>query len=173
VKEGIHPEFYPEAQVVCACGNSWAVGATEPVVRTDVCSKCHPFFTGEQRIVDSGGQVERFMKKLERRERMIAKAEEREARETSPELTIMELDLRTRAKKVLIGGGVETVGDALEKLEEGDQALMNLKGFGLKSLANLKKRLRARGFHLPGDEEPAEEGTEEAEEEAEDAESAE
>ena len=57
MKEKIHPEFYPDAQVVCACGNSWTVGSTVPVIRTDICSKCHPFFTGEQRIVDSGGQV--------------------------------------------------------------------------------------------------------------------
>ena len=67
MKENIHPEYYPEAQVICACGNTWTVGSTVPVVRTDICSKCHPFFTGEQRIVDSGGQVERFMKKLESR----------------------------------------------------------------------------------------------------------
>jgi large subunit ribosomal protein L31 len=157
MKKDIHPEFYPEAKVVCACGNTWTAGSTIPVVRTDVCSKCHPFFTGEQRIVDSGGQVERFMKKLERRERIIAEAEKREAMKTSPQLSIMELDLRTRAKNVLIGGGIETVSDVLEKLEEdGDQALVNLKGFGLKSLATLKKRLRTRGFVLPGDEVPEE-----------------
>ncbi len=156
MKEDIHPEFYPEAQVICACGNTWTVGSTVSVLRTDVCSKCHPFFTGEQRIVDSAGQVERFMRKLERRERMIAEAEAEKARETSPELPIMELDLRTQAKKVLFGAGLETVGDVLEKLEEGDKALTNLKGFGLKSLATLKKRLRGRGFILPGDEEPEE-----------------
>jgi len=156
MKEDIHPEFYPEAQVICACGNTWTVGSTVPVLRTDVCSKCHPFFTGEQRIVDAAGQVERFMRKLERRERMIAEAEAEKARETSPELSIMDLDLRTRAKKVLIGAGLETVGDVLEKLEEGDEAMTNLSGFGLKSLATLKKRLRGRGFILPGDEVPEE-----------------
>jgi large subunit ribosomal protein L31 len=163
MKEDIHPEFYPEAQVVCACGNTWTVGSTEPMIRTDVCSKCHPFFTGEQRIVDSGGQVERFMRKLRRRERMLAEVEERKARETSPELPIVELDIRSRPKKVLAGAGLEKVGDVLAKLEEGDEALTNLKGFGLKSLATLKKRLRARGFVLPGDEVP-EDGDEEVEE---------
>jgi large subunit ribosomal protein L31 len=156
MKEGIHPEFYPEAQVICACGNTWTVGSTVPVIRADICSKCHPFFTGEQRIVDAGGQVERFMRKLERRDRIIAEAERRQARETSPELPIMELDLRTQAKKVLIGAGIETVGDALAELEKGDAALTNLRGFGLKSLATLKKRLRGRGFVLPGDEVPEE-----------------
>jgi large subunit ribosomal protein L31 len=156
MKESIHPEFYPEAQVICACGNTWTVGSTVPVIRTDICSKCHPFFTGEQRIVDAGGQVERFMKKLERRDRMIAEAEREKARPTSPELMVMELDLGTRAKKVLVGAGLETVGNVLAKLEEGDEALTNLSGFGLKSLATLKKRLRGRGFVLPGDEVPEE-----------------
>ncbi len=66
MKQGIHPEWYPEAQVVCSCGNTFTVGATQEVIRTDVCSACHPFFTGEQRIVDTEGQVDRFMKRLER-----------------------------------------------------------------------------------------------------------
>jgi len=156
VKEGVHPKYYPEAQVVCACGNTWTVGATVPVIRTDVCSKCHPFFTGEQRIVDAGGQVERFIRKLERRDKMLAEAEKRKAMATSPELSIMELELGSRAQKVLVGAGIETVGDILEKLEEGDRTLTDLRGFGLKSLATLKKRLRARGFVLPGDEVPEE-----------------
>ena len=156
MKEKIHPEFYPEAQVACSCGNTWAVGATVPLIRTDVCSACHPFFTGEQRIVDSGGQVERFMKKLERRDRIIAKREEERERATSPELMVMELDIGSRAQKVLIGAGIETVSDILAKLEEGDETLTNLGGFGLKSLATLKKRLRGRGFILPGDEVPEE-----------------
>jgi len=164
VKEGIHPKYYPEAQVVCSCGNTWTVGATVPVIRTDVCSKCHPFFTGEQRIVDAGGQVERFIRKLERRDRLIAEAEKRKTRATSPELPVAELELGSRAQKVLAGAGIKTVGDVLTKLEGGDEALTDLRGFGLKSLATLKKRLRARGFVLPGDEVPAEEPNEGAEE---------
>jgi large subunit ribosomal protein L31 len=66
MKEKIHPKWYPNAQVTCACGNTWTVGATIEQIRTDVCFKCHPFFTGEQRIVDTEGQVERFVKRLER-----------------------------------------------------------------------------------------------------------
>jgi large subunit ribosomal protein L31 len=67
MKEGIHPKYYPEATVICACGNTWKTGATKEVVRTDVCSACHPFYTGEQRIVDTAGQVERFMRRLEKK----------------------------------------------------------------------------------------------------------
>jgi large subunit ribosomal protein L31 len=154
MKEGIHPDYYPDAQVVCACGNTWSVGATVPVIRTDVCNKCHPFFTGEQRIVDAGGQVERFMKKLERRDRAIAEEEQRKAMATSPELTISDLELGTRTEKILAGAGIKTVGDIMDRLAQGDEVLTNLSGFGLKSLATLKKTLRSRGFILPGDEVP-------------------
>lgn len=68
MKKGIHPEYYPEAQVICGCGNTFVTGSTKPVIRTDICSACHPFFTGEQRIVDTAGQVERFMRRLEKKE---------------------------------------------------------------------------------------------------------
>jgi ribosomal protein L31 len=66
MKEKIHPKYYPEARVICACGNTWTTGATVPEIKVDVCSACHPFYTGEQRIVDTAGQVDRFMKRLER-----------------------------------------------------------------------------------------------------------
>ena len=67
MKENTHPKYFPDAQVICACGNTWTTGATQKVIRTDVCSACHPFFTGEQRIVDTAGQVERFMRRLEKK----------------------------------------------------------------------------------------------------------
>ncbi len=64
MKENIHPAWYPEATVICACGNTWTTGATTPELRTDICSACHPFYTGEQRIVDTEGQVDRFMRRM-------------------------------------------------------------------------------------------------------------
>ncbi len=67
-KQGIHPKYFPEAQVICACGYTFTVGSTQQTIRTDVCSQCHPFYTGEQRIVDTAGRVDRFMARLERRE---------------------------------------------------------------------------------------------------------
>ncbi len=67
MKDKIHPQYYTEAKVACSCGNTWITGATQEEIRTDVCSACHPFYTGEQRIVDTAGQVERFMRRLERR----------------------------------------------------------------------------------------------------------
>jgi len=62
VKPKIHPE-YVEATVVCACGDTWQTHATKPRLHVEVCSHCHPFFTGEQRIVDTAGRVERFLKR--------------------------------------------------------------------------------------------------------------
>lgn len=62
MKTKIHPE-YVDATFTCACGNSWQTRATKPQVRVEVCSSCHPFFTGEQRIVDTAGRVERFKKR--------------------------------------------------------------------------------------------------------------
>jgi len=65
MKPAIHPKWYPAAKVICACGDTFTVGATVPEIHTELCSSCHPFFTGEQRIVDTAGQVERFMRRLE------------------------------------------------------------------------------------------------------------
>ncbi len=62
MKTGIHPK-YVEATVTCACGNTFTVGSTKPQMRVDICSKCHPFFTGQQRIVDTAGRVERFRRR--------------------------------------------------------------------------------------------------------------
>ncbi len=84
MKEKIHPTYYPDAQVICACGNTWTTGSTQKIIRTDVCSACHPFFTGEQRIVDTAGQVDRFMRRLQQAEERQAKADiQRRADEAS------------------------------------------------------------------------------------------
>lgn len=64
MKQGIHPK-YQEATITCACGNTWQSRSTKQSLKLDLCNKCHPFFTGEQRIVDTAGQVERFMRRLE------------------------------------------------------------------------------------------------------------
>lgn len=65
MKQGVHPEYFPEAKVTCACGNTFTTGSTLPNIRVEICSACHPFFTGAQRFVDTLGQVERFQKKTE------------------------------------------------------------------------------------------------------------
>jgi large subunit ribosomal protein L31 len=62
VKKGIHPE-YKKAVVKCACGNTFETGSTKEELRVEICSKCHPFFTGKQKYVDTAGRVERFKRK--------------------------------------------------------------------------------------------------------------
>jgi large subunit ribosomal protein L31 len=68
VKEKIHPK-YVESTIICACGNSWKTRSTKDTVHLDICSRCHPYFTGEQRIVDTAGRVERFRKRYEKASR--------------------------------------------------------------------------------------------------------
>ena len=63
MKEGIHPK-YEQTKIVCACGEVIETGSTKENLRIDVCSKCHPFFTGKQQLVDTGGRVDRFNKKF-------------------------------------------------------------------------------------------------------------
>lgn len=60
MKADIHPQWYPEAQVTCACGNKFTVGSTLPQIRVEVCYACHPFFTGQMRYVDTRGRVDKF-----------------------------------------------------------------------------------------------------------------
>jgi len=158
MKEKIHPKYYPNAQVTCACGNSWTTGSTRESLRTDMCSACHPFFTGEQRIVDTEGQVERFYKKLEARDQFTAAGAAREAARGSTDQPLEMLQLGERAEAILAKADMITVGQVLEKLAAGDDALLSLEGFGRKSLIDLKKRLRARGFlteETPGEVEAA------------------
>ncbi len=153
MKPQIHPQWYPEAKVICACGAVWTVGAAAPELHTDVCAKCHPYFTGEQRIVDTEGQVDRFIRRLQAREEALQEIEARKAARTSPELPIAKLGLGKRMEKLLSDAGIEKVGDVLNLLnEKGEDGLTEIKGFGLKALADLKKSLRTRGYILPGDE---------------------
>jgi large subunit ribosomal protein L31 len=148
MKEQIQPKYYPEAKVVCTCGNAWTVGSTLPEIRTDVCSACHPFFTGEQRIVDAEGQVDRFYQRLERRAEIQAEIEAQREAQISGELPISELELSARATTILESAGYATISDVVNQVEseDGDKTLLDLQGFGQKSLIGLKKRLRAEGL---------------------------
>lgn len=63
MKQDLHPKYYSEAKVTCACGNAWSVGSTSEDIRVNVCSKCHPFYTGTEKIVDTRGRVDKFRKR--------------------------------------------------------------------------------------------------------------
>lgn len=149
MKKDIHPTYYTEAKVICACGNTWTTGSTKKVIQTDVCYKCHPFFTGEQRIVDTEGQVDRFYKKLQAREQYLSDVEARATARTSLERAISDLELGPRPTESLAKAGINTVGDVLAKLATGEAGILSIEGFGRKSLADLKKRLRQFGYELP------------------------
>ena len=60
MKTAIHPSYYPTAKVRCACGNSFTVGSTKEEISVEICSKCHPFYTGEEKLIDTAGRVEKF-----------------------------------------------------------------------------------------------------------------
>ena len=150
MKQGIHPTFYPDAVVVCACGNTWTTGSTRKSIHTEVCSKCHPFFTGQQaRLLDVEGQVDRFYRKLQARQSFVDQQKARDESRTSLEKTVVELELGTRPTEALAKAGITKVAQIIEKLTQGEQALLDVEGFGRKSLIDLKKKLRALGYELP------------------------
>jgi large subunit ribosomal protein L31 len=64
MKENIHPKYFPDANVRCACGNVFNVGSTKELIEVEICSKCHPFYTGKEKLVDTLGRVEKFNKRL-------------------------------------------------------------------------------------------------------------
>jgi large subunit ribosomal protein L31 len=70
MKSGIHPTYHEEATIVCSCGNKITTGSTSESLRIDLCSKCHPFYTGQQKLVDTEGQVDRFMQRMRRSKRL-------------------------------------------------------------------------------------------------------
>jgi large subunit ribosomal protein L31 len=87
MKEKIHPEYYPDAQVICGCGNTFTTGSTKKVLKVELCSKCHPFFTGERRMIDTAGRVERFeqrAKKTEAKQAETAKTAKPKAARPAP-----------------------------------------------------------------------------------------
>lgn len=66
MKADIHPQYYPDAKISCACGASWKGGSTKEKLEVGICSSCHPFYTGKEKILDTQGRVEKFKKRLEK-----------------------------------------------------------------------------------------------------------
>lgn len=151
MKKEIHPVYYPEATVICgSCGATWTTGSTQPEIRTEVCSNCHPFYTGQQqRILDREGQVDRFYKRLQVRQEFIEEQQARDEGKVSLDRSVADLNLGTRVENVLVEAGLSTIGDILERLEGGEQAMLDISGFGRKSLIDLKKTLRQMGYKIP------------------------
>jgi large subunit ribosomal protein L31 len=94
MKQAIHPQYFDQAQVVCVCGNKWTTGSTQEVIRVELCYNCHPFYTGEQRFVDTASRIQKFEKKTETakkyqvvsKEKKDKEREEKEAPKTLREM---------------------------------------------------------------------------------------
>jgi large subunit ribosomal protein L31 len=151
MRADIHPTYYTDAQVTCAsCGRTWTTGSTKKELRVDICSNCHPFFTGEaSRILDIEGQVDRFYKKLSVRQTYVEQQKAKEELKGSPERPIADLGLATRAVDSLQKAGIQNVGQFLEKLSAGNEAVLAIPGFGQASLTTAKKKLRSLGYEIP------------------------
>lgn len=81
MKANIHPTYYENAQVICACGNRFTVGSTLEVIHVELCNKCHPFYTGEQRFVDSASRIQKFQKKQQIATTYVSKKKKKEEKQ--------------------------------------------------------------------------------------------
>ena len=147
MKEGIHPEWYPEAEVVCDGEVIMTVGATQPRIVLDIWSGTHPFYTGQSRLIDTEGQVDRFMRRLQRLSEIKeeAQAAEAEAEKSDPRnLAVEALELGNRSEKALLAAELTTVGDILNLFNEGgEDALLALQGIGQTAVISIKRFLRS------------------------------
>jgi large subunit ribosomal protein L31 len=95
MKKTIHPQYYNEAKVTCACGNTFTTGSTKPVISVEVCFKCHPFYTGEQRFIDTQGRIDVFSKKQqlaqEYKKKILSKKQKKVEKEEKKPKTLKEL----------------------------------------------------------------------------------
>ncbi|MDX1412911.1 MAG: 50S ribosomal protein L31 [Candidatus Promineifilaceae bacterium] len=142
MKDGIHPKWYPNAKVIVEGEEVMTVGSTLPEINVEIWSGTHPFYTGTQRLLDTEGQVDRFMRRLQRREELRAEAEQQAEKRDPSRLTVDSMSLGTRATKALTTADVTTVGDVMELLERGEDALLALPGIGQKALIDIKRFLR-------------------------------
>jgi large subunit ribosomal protein L31 len=151
MKADIHPKWFADASVTCmSCGKTWKTGATTATLTTEICSNCHPFYTGEQRIVDTEGRVDTFMKRLQKRDTLVAKQEAQKAALTPMDLPISKLGLSARHVKILEENGITIVEEFLNKLNDaGDEGILGIAGLGRQALSEFKKKLRERGYPLP------------------------
>ena len=150
MRADIHPTVY-DAKVTCAsCGNTWVTTSTKKELRVDVCSNCHPFYTGESaKILDVEGQVDRFYKKLSARQTYVEDQKTREESTNVNNRSVDDLGLTPRATEGLKRAGVLNIGQLVDKFAEGDAALLAINGFGQSALTAAKKKLRALDIELP------------------------
>ena len=104
MKANIHPKWFPQAKVICACGNNFTIGATVPEIHVEVCSACHPFYTGQMKFVDTAGRVDAFKAKQKNASsKVVSKSEKRRIKREKKILKELERpdtleELRTQSK---------------------------------------------------------------------------
>lgn len=150
MKEAIHPAWH-ETPVRCmTCGTTWTTGSTVQSLTVEICSNCHPFYTGEQRIVDTEGRVDKFMKRLQQRDEIRTTLEKEEEERTPLDLPITDLGIGARYTNILTDNGVNNVGDVLDRLgdEDDENSILAIQGIGRKVVSDMKKSLRSRGYQL-------------------------
>ena len=143
MKQDIHPEWYPDAKVIVDGEVVMTVGSTQPELSVEIWSGTHPFYTGQQRLVDTEGQVDRFMRRLRKREELQQEVEEEQEDQSALNYSVEEMSLGTRATNALQEAGVETVADVMAMLEEGEDTLLAIYGIGQKALIDIKRFLRS------------------------------
>ncbi len=77
MKKDIHPKYYKKAKITCACGNIFTIGSTQEKMETEICSQCHPFYTGKAKTIDTLGRVERFKKRMAKKEELQKKSKKK------------------------------------------------------------------------------------------------
>jgi large subunit ribosomal protein L31 len=150
MKHAIHPVWH-ETPVRCmTCGTTWTTGSTVESLTVEICSNCHPFYTGEQRIVDTEGRVDKFMKRLQQRDEIRTALDKSAAERTPPDLPITELDIGARYTNILEDNGIKIVADLLNRLgdEDDENSILAIQGIGRKVVSDIKKNLRGRGYQL-------------------------
>lgn len=85
MKAAIHPKYNPSAQVTCSCGNSFTVGSTADSLHVELCSQCHPFYTGQQKFVDTASRIEKFQKKMDLKQENLRKKQTEKKEESRPQ----------------------------------------------------------------------------------------
>ncbi len=142
MKADTHPKWYPDAKVIVEGEVVMTVGSTRPQIVVEVWSGTHPFYTGTQRLMDTEGQVDRFMRRLQRRENIQTTTEVAKQRRMPENYGIDMMDLGTRANNALRDAGLTTYGDLLKLVEQGDDAVLALQGIGQTALIKIKRALR-------------------------------
>ncbi len=146
MKKDIHPKWYPNAKVIVEGEVVMTVGATVPEINVEIWSGTHPFYTGTQRLLDTEGQVDRFMRRLQRRAEMQQQQEQAIEKRSPLKLSVEEMSLGQRSTNALKEANLQTVGDVLALYEQGEEALLALPGVGQKALIDIKRFLRAEGL---------------------------